>query len=83
MLAGGVPMMDGLRGVSKVGEKVEGSLAHLLVLGFGVGVAGKRVIGGKGRSSSSGVAGEGVPVARGSGSWAPEQCQVSVFRITG
>ena len=40
MLDSGVPATAGLGGVSRVGAKFEGSIAHLLVLGFGVEVAG-------------------------------------------
>ena len=55
-----------------MGEWVEGVLAHLWVLGVDVRVAGKGLVNGEGRSSSSVIVGEGAPVALGVGLRAPQ-----------
>jgi len=55
-----------------VGEKVEGSHAHHLVLEVGVGAAGKGLVGGERRQSGSVDAGEGAPAVLGMGLRGPE-----------
>ena len=55
-----------------MGEWVEDGLAHLWVLGVEVRVAGKGLVGGEGRSSSSVIVGEGALVALGIGLRAPK-----------
>ena len=55
-----------------MGEKVEGSHAHLLVLEVRVGVGGKELVGGEKRRSGSVVIGEGASVVLGVELRAPE-----------
>ena len=55
-----------------MGKKLEGSRAHLLVLGIEVGAVGKWLVGGEGQRLGTVDAGKGAPVVLSTGLRAPE-----------